>query len=115
MFGAHGDELRDRPLRLFRRLVRAGRLPQSPEQCDHLRSAPHHTAPRTPDRCAEHRPEDGSWVHLRVCVTCGEVGCCDSSKARHATAHYLATGHPVIQSQEPGEQWRWCYVDEVLG
>lgn len=55
------------------------------------------------------------WVHLRMCLSCGYVGCCDSSKNRHARAHWEATGHPIIQSVEPGESWRWCYVDEVYG
>jgi CPA1 family monovalent cation:H+ antiporter len=55
------------------------------------------------------------WVHLRLCLTCGYVGCCDSSPARHATAHATAVPHPVIRSFEPGESWRWCYVDQVLG
>ena len=54
-----------------------------------------------------------SWVHLRACVSCGRVGCCDQSKNRHATRHYLETGHPLVRSQEPGERWVWCYVDEV--
>jgi hypothetical protein len=53
-------------------------------------------------------------VHLRRCLTCGQVGCCDDSKNKHATAHFHSTGHPVIESLEPGEGWRWCYVDEVL-
>ena len=48
-------------------------------------------------------------MHLRICLTCGHVGCCDSSAPRHATAHHQATGHPVIRSYEPGEDWRWCY------
>ena len=53
------------------------------------------------------------WVHLRMCQTCGHIGCCDSSPNRHATAHHGATGHPVVRSAEPGEEWSWCYVDEV--
>ena len=53
-------------------------------------------------------------MHLRLCLTCGHVGCCDDSKNKHATAHFHLTGHPVIESLEPGEGWRWCYVDEVL-
>lgn len=53
------------------------------------------------------------WVHLRRCMTCGHIGCCDSSIGKHATAHAYATEHPVIQSFEPGEDWLWCYVDEV--
>ncbi len=53
------------------------------------------------------------WVHLRLCLTCGHVGCCDSSPNRHASKHARATGHPLVQSIEPGEDWIWCYVDEV--
>lgn len=54
------------------------------------------------------------WVHLRMCLICGHVGCCDSSPNKHATKHYHANGHPVIQSFQPGEHWRWCYVDELF-
>ena len=54
------------------------------------------------------------WVHLRLCLVCGHVGCCDNSKNKHATGHFHATGHPIIQSFEPGEDWRWCYVDQAL-
>ena len=54
-----------------------------------------------------------TWVHLRICLTCGHVGCCDSSKNKHATKHYHATSHPIVRSIEPGEDWGWCYVDEV--
>jgi uncharacterized UBP type Zn finger protein len=53
------------------------------------------------------------WVHLRQCLICGHVGCCDSSKNKHATAHFHGTGHPIVQSVEPGESWRWCYEDTV--
>ena len=54
------------------------------------------------------------WLHLRLCMTCGHVGCCDSSPNRHATRHFRSTGHPVIKSFEPGEEWGWCYVDELF-
>ena len=54
---------------------------------------------------------DGSWVSLRRCLTCGHVGCCDNSKNKHATQHFHSSGHPIIQSFERGEDWRWCYVD----
>jgi uncharacterized UBP type Zn finger protein len=54
-----------------------------------------------------------SWVHLRLCMTCGHVGCCDSSPNRHATAHFRAMEHPVVRSHEKGEDWLWCYADEV--
>ncbi len=53
------------------------------------------------------------WVHLRMCLTCGHVGCCDSSKNKHATKHFESSEHPVMRSIEPGESWVWCYVDEV--
>ena len=54
-----------------------------------------------------------TWVHLRLCRTCGHVGCCDDSKNKHATKHYRALEHPVIRSFQPGEDWTWCYIDEV--
>jgi uncharacterized UBP type Zn finger protein len=54
-----------------------------------------------------------TWVHLRLCMTCGHVGCCDSSKNKHATKHFHSTRHPIVRSIEPGEDWGWCYVDEV--
>ncbi|WLP89176.1 UBP-type zinc finger domain-containing protein [Gordonia sp. NB41Y] len=55
------------------------------------------------------------WSHLRKCLECGHIGCCDSSPRRHATAHFHDSGHPVMRSAEPGERWRWCYVHEVMG
>ena len=64
------------------------------------------------ERCAECLASGNTWVHLRLCLTCGHVGCCDSSPNRHATRHYHATGHPIIKSFEPGEEWGWCYVDQ---
>jgi len=56
----------------------------------------------------------GRWVHLRICMTCGHVGCCDDSPNRHATAHYHATGHPIVRSLEPGESWAYCYDDDAV-
>ena len=64
--------------------------------------------------CQECLASGGTWVHLRLCLSCGHVGCCDSSPGRHATAHFRAIGHPVIRSFEPGEDWAWCYLDEQL-
>jgi uncharacterized UBP type Zn finger protein len=64
--------------------------------------------------CEECLQMGDRWVHLRLCLTCGHVGCCDSSKNKHATKHYHATDHPVIRSFEPGEAWRYCYVDELF-
>ncbi len=69
--------------------------------------------PRTPEGCEECLQSGDTWVHLRLCKTCGHVGCCDNSPHRHATKHYHATDHPIIQSMERGEDWIWCYVDEV--
>jgi monovalent cation:H+ antiporter-2, CPA2 family len=63
--------------------------------------------------CKECLETGDTWVHLRLCMTCGHVGCCDASKNKHATKHFHATTHPIIRSLEPGEEWLWCYVDEV--
>jgi len=64
--------------------------------------------------CEECLKMKDRWVHLRMCLTCGHVGCCDSSKNKHATKHFHATSHPIVRSIEPGERWRWCYVDELM-
>ncbi len=69
---------------------------------------------RTPDGCEECLASGDRWVNLRLCRTCGHVGCCDSSKNKHATKHFHATKHPVMRSFEPGESWSWCYVDERM-
>jgi uncharacterized UBP type Zn finger protein len=66
------------------------------------------------DGCEDCLRIGGWWVHLRMCMTCGHVGCCDSSPNRHASKHAHATGHPIIRSLEPGEVWMWCYIDEVV-
>lgn len=63
--------------------------------------------------CPECVARGDRWVHLRICMTCGHVGCCDSSTNRHARAHFEATGHPIIKSIEPGEDWAWCYRDDA--
>jgi Na+/H+ antiporter len=83
--------------------------------CEHLRDAPRVAIPRTPNGCEECLRDGTRWVHLRMCLTCGHVGCCDSSVGRHAELHFTQTGHPVMRSIEPGEAWRWCYIDEHLG
>ena len=64
--------------------------------------------------CEECLATGGRWVHLRVCRSCGRVGCCDSSPNRHARAHAHSVGHPIISSLEPGEDWLWCYADQVF-
>ncbi|MGW4069048.1 Na+/H+ antiporter [Nocardia grenadensis] len=85
------------------------------EDCAHLRAAPLVCDSDRPDVCAQCVAEGLTWVHLRMCLTCGNIGCCDSSPGNHAARHYTSTGHPVMRSVEPGEAWRWCYVDELLG
>ena len=84
------------------------------DACEHLYTAPAVPAP-TPRECQDCRSEGLQWVHLRQCVACGHVGCCDSSPGRHAERHYAQDRHPVMRSVEPGEDWRWCFVDEIVG
>jgi monovalent cation/hydrogen antiporter len=84
------------------------------ESCEHLASYPAVETTSDPV-CADCLEEGVQWVSLRECLTCGKVGCCDSSPKRHADAHFRDTGHPVIESAEPGEDWRWCYLDHVTG
>src|ERR671937_17952 len=74
----------------------------------------HDVRPRTPDGCEECLQLGSDWVHLRLCLGCGHVGCCDNSPNKHATKHYRQTHDPLIQSFEPGEDWGWCFVDEVF-
>jgi len=81
-------------------------------QCKHIDEI-QDVKPHT-NGCEECLKTGGRWVHLRLCRTCGHVGCCDSSPNRHATRHYHSTRHPIVQSIEPGESWMWCYVDEVM-
>jgi len=66
------------------------------------------------DGCEECLQTGDSWVHLRLCLSCGHVGCCDASKNKHATKHYMKTSHPIIRSFEPGESWLWCYPDQLF-
>jgi uncharacterized UBP type Zn finger protein len=82
-----------------------------PEICEHLGRAD--DAPPHTKGCEECLKMGDEWVHLRRCLHCGHVGCCDSSKNKHATKHFKKSGHPVVQSFEPGETWKWCYADEV--
>ncbi|MBK5260285.1 MAG: UBP-type zinc finger domain-containing protein [Thermoanaerobaculia bacterium] len=82
-----------------------------PDICQHLKSAGNPAAKTK--GCEECLKSGDTWVHLRRCLDCGHVGCCDSSKNKHATKHFKTTKHPVVQSLEPGESWKWCYADEV--
>ena len=81
-------------------------------------TCPHVSEVRAVERrsqgCAECVKLGDTWVHLRMCRTCGEVGCCDSSKNKHAHRHADEVGHPIASSVEPGEDWSWCFVDEML-
>lgn len=81
--------------------------------CTHLDAIRDVQADST-DGCPDCLAEGSRWVHLRQCLTCGHVGCCDSSPRKHATAHFQASDHPVMRSIEPGESWRWCFVDTAL-
>jgi monovalent cation/hydrogen antiporter len=89
--------------------------PPSADECEHLHDAPRVAVARTPEGCEECLRDGMTWVHLRLCLSCGHVGCCDSSIGNHATKHFADVSHPVMRSIEPGEAWRWCYVDERLG
>jgi uncharacterized UBP type Zn finger protein len=87
-------------------------LPQDGVACSHAEDLP--APPGAAEVCPDCALVGGRWVHLRRCLTCGHVGCCDSSPNRHATAHRQATGHPVVASAEPRETWAWCYPDQAL-
>ncbi|WP_068253360.1 Na+/H+ antiporter [Janibacter corallicola] len=102
--GARTDAVRSAPLLAPERIT---------GECEHQRDLPESVVPREPDGCEECLAKELTWLHLRVCLSCGHVGCCDSSHG-HATAHHEQTGHPVMRSLEPGEAWRWCFVDETL-
>jgi uncharacterized UBP type Zn finger protein len=82
-------------------------------QCSHLDHI-HDVKPGTPQGCEECLKTGSEWVHLRECLECGHIGCCDSSPNTHASKHFHATKHPIIASFQPGENWKWCYVDEVM-
>ncbi|MBV8954343.1 MAG: UBP-type zinc finger domain-containing protein [Solirubrobacterales bacterium] len=85
----------------------------SEQICSHLDTI-EHLEERPPEAvCPDCVAIGSSWVHLRRCTECGKVGCCDDSPNRHATAHYRNSEHPIIRSLEPGEDWLWCYADEV--
>ena len=83
------------------------------KRCTHLDQVKD-VEPRTPDGCEECLAMGSDWVHLRLCLSCGHVGCCDNSPNKHATKHFKTTHHPVMRSFEPGEDWGWCFVDEVM-
>ncbi|HEX2056987.1 MAG TPA: UBP-type zinc finger domain-containing protein [Actinomycetota bacterium] len=82
------------------------------DRCTHLDQI-HDVTPGTTG-CEECLASGDRWVHLRLCLSCGHVGCCDSSPNRHATKHYRTTAHPIVRSFEPGEDWAYCYVDDLV-
>jgi uncharacterized UBP type Zn finger protein len=82
-------------------------------RCTHLDSIAVTQLPQAVDGCDDCLRMGGAWLHLRICLQCGHVGCCDDSPNRHATAHAQRCSHPIIRSLEPGEEWCWCYVDEI--
>lgn len=82
-------------------------------QCSHLGQI-RPVEPNTPEGCEECLKIQAWWVHLRLCLTCGHVGCCDSSPNKHATKHFHRTQHPIVRSYERGEDWGWCYVDRLM-
>jgi uncharacterized UBP type Zn finger protein len=86
----------------------------SAKACTHLKQVNQNIKPKTPNGCEECMKIGSDWVHLRLCLTCGHVGCCDSSPNKHATKHFRATRHPIIRSFEPGEDWKWCYIDDIM-
>ena len=81
--------------------------------CSHLDQIQVTALPSSIEGCAECLKLGSTWVHLRMCMTCGQIGCCDSSPNRHASRHARDQGHSIARSAEPGEEWSWCFVDEV--
>jgi uncharacterized UBP type Zn finger protein len=85
----------------------------SSPSCSHLNSIAVTELPPAVDGCEDCLRDGGAWVHLRICLTCGHVGCCDSSPGRHASRHAGEEAHPLIRSLEPGEEWCFCFEDDV--
>ena len=81
--------------------------------CTHLDHVKVTELPESVDGCEDCLASGDKWLHLRICLECGHVACCDSSPNRHATAHSQETGHPIMRSLQPGEDWAWCYVDNL--
>jgi uncharacterized UBP type Zn finger protein len=84
------------------------------EICSHLETIEYIDPPEQIAGCEECLKIGSDWVHLRMCQSCGKIGCCDDSPHRHASAHHEESGHAIIRSVEPGEDWSWCYVDEWM-
>lgn len=84
------------------------------QECSHLGMIQRDLTPSSPDQCLQCVEMGDEWVNLRLCMICGQVGCCDNSKNTHATKHYHSSGHGIIKSHQPGEDWYWCYEDEIM-
>jgi Zn-finger in ubiquitin-hydrolases and other protein len=112
--GGNSNEWRTAMAKLTELLFRAiyWRPGKAAKQCTHLREI--RVVTPSSHGCEDCLKIGDTWVHLRICRICGHVGCCDNSKNKHATKHFHVTGHPIIQSFEPEEDWMWCYVDEVI-
>lgn len=82
-------------------------------RCTHLDHVRMTQLPESVEGCEDCLAAGEPWFHLRICLECGKVGCCDSSPNRHATAHARSSGHPIIRSLQPGEDWSWCFLDEL--
>lgn len=95
---------------VMKQMSKRGRLPQ--KQCTHLDQI-HQVSPNA-EGCEECLAIGDTWVHLRMCMSCGKVGCCDDSKNKHASRHSRTAGHPIIRSLERDEDWMWCYPDRLL-
>jgi EmrB/QacA subfamily drug resistance transporter len=106
----------DRPLRATTRFAVIGDAEGRPTQasCAHLGQISDDMPPSTRDGCEDCLREGTTWVHLRKCLACGHIGCCDDSPRRHATRHWHTSSHPLVQSFQPGEDWAWCYPDQLL-
>ena len=88
-------------------------MPQPTESCSHVDQVRDVLA-KTPNGCEECLALGMHWVHLRLCQECGHVGCCDQSQGKHATKHFHGSKHAIMKSYQPGEDWSWCYVDELF-
>jgi uncharacterized UBP type Zn finger protein len=85
-----------------------------PEVCEHLSASEYRVSPSTTEGCEECLKIGSGWVHLRMCLTCGKVGCCDSSPNKHASGHAREVQHPAATSREPGEEWGYCFLDDIF-
>lgn len=101
-------------VKIIERRVREITDPSAPEKqaCSHLNQIQLVTP--ISDVCEQCIQLGDTWVNLRLCMSCGQVGCCDDSKNKHASKHYAESGHPIIMSHQPDEEWMWCYADEIL-